>query len=304
MEQVPLGSSGLMVSGLGYGCRSLSYAPRDDEASAAVLRHALELGVTFFDTADEYGEGHNEELVGRVFAGRSDELVLASKLGCVGNPADPAGVDGRPEQARTACEASLLRLGLDVIDLYYLDRVDAAVPIEETVGAMAELVAAGKVRALGLSEAVPATIRRAHAVHPITALQTELSLCARGGEALLAVCRELGITFVARTPLGRGSLTGHVRGAPGNVERMARLCQMAAALRCTPGQLALAWLLAKGSDVVPIPGTRHVSHLEQNVAALHVEPSPAQLRTLDAVFPVDAPAARRKSVGGLEIVNR
>ncbi|MPZ63848.1 MAG: aldo/keto reductase [Propionibacteriales bacterium] len=325
MEQVPLGSSGLMVSRLGHGCMSLSAQPRDDTRSAAVLRHALDLGVTFFDTADRYGGGHNEVLLGRVFAGRTDEIVVATKFGFVGRPGDPRSVDGRPQHVRAACDASLRRLGVDVIDLYYLHRVDPNVPIEETVGAMSELVAAGKVRALGLSEAAPSTIRRAHAVHPIAALQTELSLWSRDAEnGPLNACRALGITFVAYSPLGIGFLAGTInsvddvpsgsrlarseRLAPGNLERnsalLQRLQEMASGLGCTPGQLALAWVLARGEDVVPIPGTRHLNHLEENVAAIHAAVDPAHLRALDAVFTPEAPAGRRKSAAGLALVNR
>lgn len=325
MEQVPLGSSGLMVSRLGHGCMSLSAPPRDDTRAADVLRHALDLGVTFFDTADRYGRGHNEELLGRVFAGRTDEVILATKCGFVGDPADPGGVDGRPEHVTAACDASLRRLGVDVIDLYYLHRVDRRVPIEETVGAMAELVQAGKVRALGLSEAAPATIRRAHAVHPIAALQTELSLWYRHAEeGPLNACRALGITFVAYSPLGVGYLTDTIhsvddvppgsrlahseRLAPGNLERNAllldRLRGLAAELGCTPAQLALAWVLSRGRDVVPIPGTRNYNHLEENVAAIHATLEPAHLQALDYIFATDAPAGRRKSAAGLAIVNR
>ncbi|MGH3355157.1 MAG: aldo/keto reductase [Nocardioidaceae bacterium] len=325
MEQVPLGSSGLLVSRLGHGCMSLSDQPRDDERSGAVLRRALDLGVTFFDTADRYGWGHNEELLGRVFAGRTDEIVLATKFGFVGRPSDPDPVDGRPEHVRVACEASLRRLRVDVIDLYYLHRVDTRVPIEETVGAMADLVSAGKVRALGLSEAAPTTIRRAHAVHPIAALQTELSLWSRQAEnGPLNVCRALGITFVAYSPLGIGFLTGRIsspedvpsgsrlarseRLAPGNIEHNTTLLEplraLAADLGCTPGQLAIAWVLSRGSDVVPIPSTRHVNHLEENVAAVHAALGPGHLRDLEAAFAPEAPAGRRKSAAGLAIVNR
>ncbi|MPY79735.1 MAG: aldo/keto reductase [Actinophytocola sp.] len=325
MEQVPLGSSELMVSRLGYACMSLSAMPPDDDRAAAVLRHAFDLGVTFFDTADRYGAGHNERLLGRVFAARADEIVIATKFGFVGDPSDPGGVDGRPEHVRAACDASLRRLGVDVIDLYYLHRVDAGVPIEETVGAMSELVTAGKVRALGLSEAAPATIRRAHAVHPIAALQTELSLWSRDAEAgPLIAARALGITFVACSPLGIGFLTGEIlstqdvspgsrlgrseRLAPGNLEHNAalvhRLRALAADVGCTPGQLALAWVLARGGDVVPLPGTRNLNHLQANVAAVHAAVDAAHLRTLDAVFALDAPADRRKSAAGLAIVNR
>lgn len=325
MEQVPLGTSGLMVSRLGYGCMSLSARPRDDDRAAAVLRHAFDLGVTLFDTADRYGAGHNEQLLGRVFAGRTDEIVVATKFGFVGDPADPDGVDGRPKHVHAACDASLRRLGVEVIDLYYLHRVDPQVPIEDTVGAMSELVAAGKVRALGLSEAAPATIRRAHAVHPIAALQTELSLWSRESEAgPLSIARALGITFVAYSPLGIGFLTGTIQSArdvppgsrlarseriaPGNLERntalVNRLRVIAADAGLTPAQLALSWVLARDSDVVPIPGTRDRHHLEENVAAVHAAVDEAHLRALDIVFATDAPAGRRKSAAGLAIVNR
>jgi aryl-alcohol dehydrogenase-like predicted oxidoreductase len=324
MEQVSLGSSGLMVSRLGHGCMSLSQRPRDDEQGAALLRHAFDLGVSFFDTSDRYGGGHNERLLGRVFAGRMDEVVIATKFGFVGEPSHPRAVDGRPEHVRAACEASLRRLGVDVIDLYYLHRVDPKVPIEDTVGAMAELVAAGKVRTLGLSEAAPGTIRRAHAVHPISALQTELSLWSRQAEdGPLNACRALGITFVAYSPLGIGFLTGGIRSphdvpagsrlarserlAPGNLESNAALLDplrsLAVELGCTPGQLALAWLMSRGRDVVPIPGTRSFNHLEENVAAIHAAPTPEHLRTLDKVFAPDAPAGRRKSAAGLALVD-
>jgi aryl-alcohol dehydrogenase-like predicted oxidoreductase len=325
MRHVPLGSSGLRVSRLGHGCMRLSDPPRDDALAATVLRHALDLGVTFFDTADRYGKGHNEELLGRVFAGRTDEIVIATKFGFVAKPSDPRGVDGRPEHVRAACEASLRRLGVEAIDLYYLHRVDPHVPIEDTVGAMSELVAAGKVRALGLSEAAPDTIRRAHAVHPIAALQTELSLWSRQPELdALPTCRELGITFVAYSPLGIGFLTGDIRSradvpagsrlgrserlAPGNLEHntalLGNLRRLAAELCCTPSQLALAWVLSRGGNVVPIPGTRNLHHLESNVAAVHAAVDPTYLRRLDAVFAPDAPAGRRKSAAGMTLVNR
>lgn len=325
MEQVPLGSSGLMVSRLGFGCMSPS-APRHDDTSAiTVLRHALDLGVTFFDTANKYGKGHNEQLLGRAFAGRMDEIVVATKFGFLGDPGDPKGVDGSPRHVRSACEASLRRLGVDVIDLYYLHRVDANLPIEETVGAMSELVSAGKVRALGLSEAAPATVRRAHAVHPIAALQTELSLWSREAEAgPLAVCRALGITFVAYSPLGIGFLTDTIQSprdvpqgsrlsrserlAPGNLDHNATLVsqlrKLAGELGYTSAQLALAWVLSRGRDVVPIPGTRNLHHLEENVAAIHAALDPAHVRTLDAIFTPDAPAGQRKSAAGMRIVHR
>lgn len=325
MTHVLLGGSGLAVSRLGHGCMSLSHEPRDDANAVHLLRRAFELGVTFFDTADKYGKGHNEELVGRALGDRQDEIVLATKFGFVGSPDDPNGVVARPDYVGPACDHSLRRLGVEIIDLYYLHRVDPTVAIEETVGAMSELVAAGKVRALGLSEASPATIRRAHAVHPLAALQTEYSLWSREPErAVLATCRELGITFVAYSPLGIGFLTGAVREPSdvspgsrlvrserlqsGNLERNLRLVDglqtVAGDLGCTPGQVALAWLLAQGLDVVPIPGTRSVAHLEENLGALQVELGPAHLGQLDRIFTPDAPAGRRKSAAGLAIVDR
>lgn len=324
MTSVLLGGSGLAVSRLGYGCMSLSHEPRDDANAEQVLRRAFELGVTFFDTADRYGKGHNEELVGRALGDRQDEIVLATKFGFVGPPEDPNGVVGRPDYVKPACDASLRRLGVEIIDLYYLHRVDPTVAIEETVGAMSELVAAGKVRTLGLSEASPATIRRAHAVHPIAALQTEYSLWSREPErAVLATCRELGVTFVAYSPLGIGFLTGAVRQPSdaagsrlvrservesGNLEHNLQLVDglhtVAGDLGCTPGQLALAWLLAQGLDIVPIPGTRSIAHLEENVGALQVELRPEHLGQLDRIFAPDAPAGRRKSAAGLAIVDR
>lgn len=325
MEQVPLGASGLMVSRLGFGCMGLSHVPRDDTSAGRVLWHALELGVTFFDTADRYGRGHNERLVGRTFSGSTDEIVLATKFGYVGDTAGPRAVDGRPDNVRASCDASLRRLGVEVIDLYYLHRVDAAVPIEETVGAMAELVDAGKVRALGLSEAAPATIRRAHAVHPISALQSELSLWSREAEEeVLQVCRELGITFVASSPLGIGFLAGGIRAAadvpqgsrlarsermaPGNIQHNVMLVDtlrdLADDVGCTAAQLALSWLVAKGSHVVPIPGSRRVEHVEENVTAVHIGLNARQLRRLETLFAPGAPAGRRRSAAGMAIVNR
>jgi aryl-alcohol dehydrogenase-like predicted oxidoreductase len=304
---------------------SLSQEPRDDASGEQVLRRAFELGVTFFDTADRYGTGHNERLVGRVLADRQHEIVVATKFGFVGSPNDPKGVVGRPEYVGPACDRSLRRLGVEIIDLYYLHRVDPAVAIEETIGAMSELVAAGKVRALGLSEASPATIRRAHATHPLAALQTEYSLWSRDPEReILATCRELGITFVAYSPLGIGFLTGAIRQRgdvpagnrlarsertdPANLERNLRLVDglraMAAGLGCSPGQLALAWLLAQGLDIVPIPGTRTVAHLEENLGAAQLDLAPEHLGLLDHLFAPDVTAGRRKSAAGLAIVDR
>ena len=306
MQTVRLGSQGLVTSRQGLGCMGMSefYGPGDDAESAATIRRALDLGVTLLDTADIYGPHTNEELVGRAIAGRRDEVVLATKFGIVRDPADPSyrGQNGTPGYARQACDASLQRLGTDHIDLYYLHRVDPATPIEETVGGMADLVAAGKVRYLGLSEASAQTIRRAHAVHPITAVQTEYSLWARQVEAtVLPALRELGIGLVPYSPLGRGFLTGTVRSAgelaPGdfrrsqprfaagnlehNLEILAAAERVAARHGATPAQVALAWVHAQGEDLVPIPGTKRRTWLEQNVAALDLTLTAGDLAELD-----------------------
>jgi aryl-alcohol dehydrogenase-like predicted oxidoreductase len=295
MQSVSLGSQGLTVSRQGLGCMGMSefYGPGDDAESIATIHRALELGVTLLDTSDIYGPHTNERLVGRAIADRRDEVVLATKFGILRDPDDPRkrGVDGRPEYVRQACEASLQRLGLDHIDLYYQHRVDPNTPIEETVGAMAELVTAGKVRFLGLSEAAVETIRRAHAVHPISALQSEYSIWARGVEAeVLPTLRELGIGLVPYSPLGRGFLTGKVRSLEqladddfrrtqprfqgenleANVAIVERVDALAAEKEVTPAQVALAWVHAQGEDIVPIPGTTTRRHLESNVAALDV----------------------------------
>jgi len=315
MEQRHLGSQGLDVSALGLGCMSMSgsYGGADDDESAATLRRAFDLGVTFFDTANAYGLGHNERLVGQVLAEHRDAVVLATKFGIAGRKDGRMLVDGRPEYARKCCDESLQRLGVDTIDLYYLHRVDKTVPIEDTVGAMAGLVAAGKVRYLGLSEASASTIRRAHEVHPITALQSEWSLFNRDPErTVLPTLRELGIGFVPFSPLGRGFLTGDVttpdfgaddmrRNNPRlqgdnftrNLELVGRLHDLAAAKGCTPGQLALAWLVDRGDDVVPIPGTKRRRYLEENVAALDVDLTSADVALLDELLPVGSAVGPR-----------
>jgi aryl-alcohol dehydrogenase-like predicted oxidoreductase len=292
------------------------YGALDDEESVATIDRAIALGVTLFDTADVYGLGINETLVGEALAGRRDEVILATKFGIIRDPERPdsRGVNGRPEYVRACCENSLRRLAVDYIDLYYQHRVDPDVPIEETIGAMAELVDAGKVRFLGMSEAGAETIRRAHAVHPITALQSEYSLWCREIEAeILPTIRELGIGLVPYSPLGRGMLTGTVTGtdsldqndfrrrnprfAEGNIEHnlklVKRVTELAKGLDCTPGQLALAWVMAQGPDVVPIPGTKRRKYLEENVAATEISLSAADLAELDAAVPVGAAAGDR-----------
>ncbi len=317
MQRRPLGRSPLTVSALGLGCMSMSgiYGRGDEAEAVAVIQHAVDRGVDFLDSSDMYGWGHNEALLGRAIRGRRDRVVLATKFGQVRNPAGgPNLVDGRPEHVPRACDASLQRLGVDVIDLYYQHRVDPAVPIEETVGAMARLVERGKVRALGLCEAAPATIRRAHAVHPLAAVQTEYSLLyRREAEETLAVCRELGISFVAYSPLGRGLLTGRIQGAGDlpegdrrrehprfqdgnlarNLELVRRLEAIARDKGCTPAQLALAWLLARGPDVIPIPGTKRKSRLEENLGALDVRLDATDLERIAAAVPAGAAAGLR-----------
>ncbi|MCP2259238.1 putative oxidoreductase [Streptoalloteichus tenebrarius] len=316
----------LAVSAQGLGCMGMShaYGAADDEQSIATLHRALDLGVTLLDTADFYGAGRNEELVGRAIAGRRDEVVLATKFGLVNRLGEPTVIRGDAAYVRQACEASLRRLGVDHIDLYYQHRVDPRVPIEETVGAMAELVREGKVRHLGLSEASAAALRRAHAVHPIAALQSEWSLWTRDLEAeILPVCRELGIGLVPFSPLGRGFLTGRYRSvealaetdmrrnqprfAEGNLERnlaiVARLDELAAAKGVTPGQLALAWVQHRGEDVVPIPGTRRQRYLEENLAALTIELSAEDLAAIEAAVPPEQVAGTRYDAASLTFVN-
>ena len=329
MQKRPLGRQGLEVSALGLGCMGMSdfYAGRDEREAEATLRRALELGVTFFDTADMYGPHTNERLLGRVLRGHRDDVVIATKFGILRDPADPSlrGFNGRPEYVRAACEGSLQRLGVDTIDLYYQHRVDPTVPIEETVGAMADLVRAGKVRHLGLSEASADTLARACAVHPVSALQSEYSLWTRDPEDdVLAACRRLGVGFVAYSPLGRGFLTGafgspddfaaddYRRHSPRfqgdnfkrNLQLVAQVRRLAGAKGCTPGQLALAWVLAKGEDIVPIPGTKRRGYLEDNLGALDVHLDTGELAALDAVFPRDAAAGLRYPAPMMGAVNR
>ncbi|QLE70346.1 aldo/keto reductase [Streptomyces rectiverticillatus] len=327
MNNVPTRHLGeLAVSAQGLGCMGMShgYGATDDAQSIATLQHALDLGVTFWDTSDYYGAGHNEELIGRAVAGRRDEVVLATKFGFANRLGEPTRVRGDAAYVRQACEASLRRLGVDHIDLYYQHRVDPQVPIEETVGAMAELVRAGKVRHLGLSEAGTHTIRRAHAVHPIAALQSEWSLWTRDLEAEIApVCRELGIGLVPFSPLGRGFLTGRYnsvegldeadmrrsqpRFADGNLERnlaiVAKLNELAAEKGVTAGQLALAWVQHRGEDVVPIPGTRRQRYLEENLAALAIELTPEDLAAIEAAAPPERIAGTRYDATSLTFVN-
>jgi aryl-alcohol dehydrogenase-like predicted oxidoreductase len=328
MEKRQLGRNGPTVSAIGLGCMSMSqsYGTRDDEESIRTIHRALEVGVTFFDTAAIYGEGHNETLVGRGLGTRRRDVVLATKCGII--PArSGAGIDadGSPAAITASCGDSLRRLDTDVIDLYYLHRVDPKVPIEESVGAMAALVQAGKVRYLGLSEAAPSTIRRAHKVHPIAALQSEYSLWYREVEKdVLAVCRELGIAFVPFSPLGRGFLSGAVKSTDTfaendvrrrlprfegsnfdhNLQLVSRLEQMATRKRCTPAQLALGWLLAKGKDIVPIPGTKRVKYVEQNAAAANIQLTTADMEELESTFTPDAAAGARYNEAMGRLVDR
>jgi aryl-alcohol dehydrogenase-like predicted oxidoreductase len=327
VEKLPqrmLGSSGIAVSAIGLGCMSLSgvYGASGDDEGIALIHEALDRGITLLDTSDAYGAGHNEELVGKAIKGRRAEIVLATKFGNLGGRGGKFA-DGRPEFVVASCDASLKRLGVDVIDLYYQHRIDPSVPIEDTVGAMARLVQAGKVRALGLSEASPKTIRRAHAVQSIAAVQNEFSLLYRGEAAeTLRVTRELKISLVAYSPLGRGLLTGvvedpnamaetdarrrHPRFAAENIAKnvalVDRIKAIAAKKNCTPGQLALAWLLAQGDDIVPIPGTKHKARLIENIGALPVRLSAADLGEIEQAVPVGAVAGLRYPEGQMKSV--
>jgi aryl-alcohol dehydrogenase-like predicted oxidoreductase len=323
-----LGNSGPEVSAIGLGCMGMSefYGARDEQESIATIHHALDRGVTFLDTADMYGWGANEELVGKAIGRRRDEVFLATKFGNVRGPnGEFLGVRGDPDYVRSACEASLKRLNVDVIDLYYQHRVDTKVPIEDTVGEMARLKDEGKIRYLGLSEAAPETIRRAHETHPITAVQTELSLWSRDAEAeVLPTVREIGIGYVAYSPLGRGFLTGQITSPDDfpeddfrrfhprftgenfrkNIDLVHEIEAMAKEKGCTAAQLALAWVLAQGDDIVPIPGTKRIKYLDENIAALDLKLSDGDLRRLDEILPPGAAAGERYHERGMETVNR
>lgn len=313
MQIKKLGSQGLTASQLGIGCMGMSefYGTRNDEASLKTLHRAFELGVTFWDTADMYGPYINEELVGKALKGIRKEITLATKFGILRDPLNPTrrGINGKPDYVKSSCEGSLKRLNTEVIDLYYLHRVDADTPIEETVGAMGQLVTAGKIKGIGLSEVSAATLRRAHATFPVSAVQSEYSLFTRDPEdEILPLCKELGIAFVPYSPLGRGFLTGQIKSFEDfdatdyrrfsprfqgdnfkkNLVLVKKVEDIAQQKGCTPSQLALAWVMKQGDFLFPIPGTKHIKYLEENVGALHVEFSKDELQTLDAIFPKDA----------------
>jgi aryl-alcohol dehydrogenase-like predicted oxidoreductase len=325
MEMRTLGGSGIKVSAIGLGLMSMSgiYGNANDEESIRVIHYALDKGINFLDSADMYGWGHNEELLGKALRGRRDGAIVSTKFGQTKSADGKQGVDGSPAYVLRACEASLKRLGIDVIDVYYQHRVDPNVPIEETVGAMKRLVETGKVRALGLSEAAPATLRRAHKIHPIAAVQNEYSLLYRKeGEETLAATRELGISLVAYAPLGRSMLTGSVKGKADlpegdrrlahprfqgdnldkNVKIVKRLEEIAVEKKCTPAQLVLAWLLAQGKDIVPIPGTKRKQRIDENLAALEVKLSEQDVKRISEVAPIGAGAGPRYPVEGLKRV--
>src|SRR5436190_4315733 len=325
MEMRTLGNSGINVSAIGLGLMSMSgiYGNANDDESIRVIHYALEKGINFLDSADMYGWGHNEELLGKALRGHREGVIVATKFGQVKTQDGKQDVDGRPEYVMRACEASLKRMGIETIDLYYQHRVDAKVPIEETVGAMKRLVETGKVRAIGLSEARPETVRRAHKIHPITAVQNEYSLLYRQeGEETLAATRELGITLVAYAPLGRSMLTGSVKGKADlpdgdrrlahprfqgealdkNVKIVKRLEEIAAKKKCTPAQLVLAWLIWQGADIVPIPGTKRKQRVDENLDALEVRLSAQELKQISDIAPVGAGAGPRYPVDALKRV--
>ncbi|WPP41973.1 aldo/keto reductase [Paenibacillus hunanensis] len=327
MEKVALGQQGLLVSRLGLGCMGMSefYGDRDEQESLRTLDAALDSGITFFDTADMYGNGENEQFISPFIRQHRNDVVIATKFGNVrGEDGSYLGISGKPEYVREACEKSLKRLGVDTIDLYYQHRVDPNVPIEETIGAMGELVREGKVRYLGMSEAAPETIRRAHAVFPITALQTEYSLWSRDVEdEILPICRELGIGFVPYSPLGRGFLTGQIRSFDDlaeddfrrfsprfqgenfqkNLDLVDRIREIASEKNCAPSQLALAWLLAQGEDIVPIPGTKKTKYLLENVGAVNVKLTKEELQRIDAAAPKGSAAGERYEQNGMKTLN-